>query len=252
MPFNAGIDRVIRRLETRGALDEDDKAAFRALPFGYRTLEPAAYLVREGEPPVHCAVLLSGFAFRHKVTGEGERQILSVHMAGEFLDLQNSFLGVADHNVQMLTRGEVAQIAVPDLLRLVTAHPRLARAMWIDTLIDSAVFREWMVNVGRRPSVSRIAHLLCEFALRLKNTGLAENGRYELPMTQEQLADATALTSVHVNRVLRELGRTGLIARNKRSVEILDWPGLREIGDFSARYLHQEVGGPNPPPHVAA
>jgi CRP-like cAMP-binding protein len=246
--FHEGLDRALRRLETRGTLEDADREAFRALPFAYRPMEPNTYLVREGETPVHCGILLSGFAYRHKITGEGERQILSVHMAGEFLDLQNSFLGVADHNVQILTRAEVAQIAIPELVRLVADHPRLARALWIDTLIDSAVFREWLVNVGRRPSISRIAHLLCELALRLRSAGLADNGRYELPMTQEHLADATGLTAVHVNRVLRELGRTGLIARNKRSVEILDWPGLSGVGDFSMRYLHQEVGGPNPPP----
>jgi CRP-like cAMP-binding protein len=209
-------------------------------------MEPSTYLVREGEPPVHCGVLLAGFAYRHKITGEGERQILSVHMTGEFLDLQNSFLEVADHNVQILTRAEVAQIAIPELMQLISDRPRLARALWIDTLIDSAMFREWLVNVGRRPSISRIAHLLCEFALRLKSAGLAENGRYELPMTQEHLADATGLTAVHVNRVLRELGRKGLIGRDKRSVEILDWPGLRDIGDFSPRYLHPGMEGPDP------
>src|SRR3954469_20963544 len=93
-----GIERVLRRLETRGPLDDGDREAVRSLPFTYRTLEPSAYMVREGEPVEMCAILLSGFPFRHKVTGGGERQILSVHMAGEFLDLQNSFLDVADHN----------------------------------------------------------------------------------------------------------------------------------------------------------
>jgi len=239
-----GIERALRRLEARAPVSDAGKAAVRALPYQYRTLEPAAYLVREGEPPTHCALLLSGFAYRHKVTGEGARQILSVHMSGEFLDLQNSFLAVADHNVQALTRIEAAMVPITALQRLVDVHPDVGRAMWIDTLVDSAIFREWMVNVGRRDSLSRVAHLLCEFALRLEAAGLAKEGVYELPMTQEQLADATALTPVHINRVLKELGRLGLIGRHKRAVSILDWEGLRALGDFGTRYLHLEVGGP--------
>ncbi|MDB5693252.1 MAG: Crp/Fnr family transcriptional regulator [Alphaproteobacteria bacterium] len=244
MDIHPAIGRVIRRFETRAPLTDLDLAAIRALPFTYRTLDAAAYLIREGEPPENCALLLSGFAYRHKVTGEGERQILSVHMTGEFLDMQNSFLDVADHNVQALTRMEVALVPVPALRRLVETHPLVGRAMWIDTLIDSAIFREWIVNVGRRDALSRLAHLLCEFALRLEAAGLAADRRYELPMTQEQLADATGLTAVHINRVLKELGRLGLITRDKRAVEIIDWDRLRSVGDFSARYLHIDGGTP--------
>ncbi len=239
-----GVERVVRRLETRGPLGDDDKDAIRALPLHYRTLEPSSYLVREGEPPEICAVLLTGFAYRHKVTGDGQRQIMSVHMPGEFLDLQNSFLGGRDHNVQALTRCDVATVAVAALRRLVEEHPKVGRAMWIETLIDSAIFREWIVNVGRRDSITRISHLLCEFALRLGAAGLAIEHRYDMPMTQEQIADCTGLTPVHVNRVLKELGRMGLIGREKRSVWILEWDRLQQIGDFNTRYLHLEVGGP--------
>ncbi|MGZ8285841.1 MAG: Crp/Fnr family transcriptional regulator [Allosphingosinicella sp.] len=245
MSVSPGIERVLRRLETRGALSPEDRDAVGALPLNYRTLEPASYLVREGEPPEMCALLLTGFAYRHKVTGDGERQIMSVHMAGEFLDLQNSYLEVADHNVQMLTRCDIAAVPMAALRRLAQDHPAVGRAMWIETLIDAAIFREWIVNVGRRDSISRISHLLCEFALRLEAAGLARDYRYEMPMTQEQIADCTGLTPVHVNRVLKELGRLGLIEREKRSVAILHWERLQEIGDFNTRYLHLESGGPN-------
>ncbi|HEX9932374.1 MAG TPA: Crp/Fnr family transcriptional regulator [Allosphingosinicella sp.] len=240
------IERMVRRLQTRAPLSDADVKAIRALPFTNKTLEAAAYLVREGEPPEVCFLLLSGFAYRHKVTGDGERQILSVHMPGEFLDLQNSLLEVADHNVQALTRAEVATIPIPALRNLAREFPSVAMAMWIDTLVDAAIFREWIVNVGRRDSISRIAHLLCEFALRLQSAGLSEGSRYEMPMTQEQIADAVGLTPVHVNRVLKELGRLALIERDRRAVTIVDWDQLRRIGDFSARYLHMQVGGQTP------
>jgi CRP-like cAMP-binding protein len=240
-----GLERVVRRLETRVRLEADDRSAVLALPVSSRTLEPAGYMVREGEVTEVCILLLSGFAYRHKITGDGQRQILSVHMPGEFLDLHNCLLGLADHNVQALTRCEVATVPVAALRTLADQHPRVGRAMWIDTLIDAAIFREWIVNVGRRDSISRLSHLLCEFALRLEAADLAQDRRYELPMTQEQLADCTGLTPVHVNRVLKELGRLGLINRDKRSVEILEWERLQQIGDFNTRYLHMEAGGPN-------
>ena len=239
-----GIERVLRRLESRVPLSLEDRAAVQALPLHHRSLQPASYLVREGETPETCALLLSGFAYRHKVTSAGERQIMSVHMPGEFLDLQNSFLEVADHNVQMLTQCEVATVPVAALRKLALDHPLVGRAMWIETLIDAAVFREWIVNVGRRDSISRISHLLCEFAIRLEAAGLARNHRYDMPMTQEQIADCTGLTPVHVNRVLKELGRMGLIERDKRAVAIVQWDRLKDIGDFNTRYLHFEAGGP--------
>lgn len=239
-----GIERVVRRLESRIPLTEVEREAIRRVPVTRRTVDAASYLLREGEAPTTCAVLLSGFAYRHKVTGDGGRQILSVHMPGEFLDLQNSFLAIADHNVQALTRCEVAMLPVAALRALSDAHPRIALAMWIDTLIDASIFREWIVNVGQRDATSRIAHLLCEFALRLHAAGLAEERTYELPMTQEQIADAVGLTPVHVNRVLQALGRTSLIERDKRAVTILDWDALRDVGDFNSRYLHFQAGGP--------
>ena len=238
------LERVVRRLETRAPLDAEDRAAVHALSFTHRTLEPASYMVREGDSVEACIILLTGFAYRHKVTGEGQRQIMSVHMPGEFVDLQNCLLGLADHNVQTLTRCDVAMVPVTALRQLTEARPRVGRAMWIDTLIDAAIFREWIVNVGRRDSMSRLAHLLCEFALRLEAAGLARDRHYELPMTQEQLADCTGLTPVHVNRVLKEMGRRELIERDKRSVNIVDWDRLRQIGDFNTRYLHMEAGGP--------
>jgi CRP-like cAMP-binding protein len=108
-------------------------------------------------------------------------------------------------------------------------------------LIDASIFREWVVNVGRRDSRARVAHLLCEFSLRLEAAGLARNHRYELPMTQEQLADAVGLTAVHVNRVLKQLGEDGLITRDRRTITIEDWQRLRDVGDFNERYLHHDA-----------
>jgi CRP-like cAMP-binding protein len=110
--------------------------------------------------------------------------------------------------------------------------------MWYDTLVDASVFREWILNIARRDARTRIAHVLCEFGVRLEAQGLGERSSYEFPMTQEQLADVTALTPVHVNRSLQALEVEGLIARTVRFVAVSDWSKLAAAGDFDEAYLH--------------
>lgn len=183
-------------------------------------------------------MLLSGFAFRSKVVGNGGRQILSVHIPGEVLDLQHAFLGIADHSIQMLTDGDVAFVAAEAVYQIAIAHPVIGRAMWLETLAEGSIFREWIANIGRRDAKSRVAHLLCEIAVRLHSAGLITGNRYELPMTQEQLGDATGLTPVHVNRTLQKLCSDRLITRDKRSITIQDWKSLSGAGDFNPGYLH--------------
>jgi CRP-like cAMP-binding protein len=234
------FEKMTRRMESRWPLTDADRQALLTLQHSVRKLPAGAHLVRDGDPPEQCSLLLSGYAYRYKLTGDGARQIVSLHVAGEFVDLQNSLLPVSDHSVQTLTEAEVAFVPLQAMREITLAYPAVGRAMWIDTLIDSSIFREWVVNVGRRDSRARVAHILCEFSLRLEAAGLARDHRYELPMTQEQLADAVGLTSVHVNRVLRQLGEEGLISRDRRSITIEDWQRLRAVGDFNERYLHHD------------
>lgn len=229
---------LLRKLESRALLDDDDRAAVLAMPYRRQMVERETYFVREGERPERSCLLLSGFAFRQKLTSEGVRQILSLHIAGDFVDLQGVMLNLSDHNVQALTRCELAIVARGDIRALARAHPTVAMAMWTDTLIDASIFREWVVNVGRRDALTRVAHLLCEIARRMEAAGLADRLHYEMPMNQEQLADATGLTPVHVNRMLRDLDRSGLIVRTNRMILIRDWEGLSELADFNENYLH--------------
>jgi len=236
------LELLCRKLATHHPLSRQDEAAVLALPYKLRTMEAQSYLVREGDRPEICAVLIAGYAFRHKLTGDGARQIVSLHIPGEALDFQNLFLAEADHNVQMLTRGQVAEVHMADMEKLALGPAGLGQAILIANLVEASIFREWTLNIGRRDSRSRIAHLLCEFAARLTAQELQEEAHFELPMTQEQLADATGLTPVHVNRVLKGLQAEGLIARNRRSISFPDWRRLREVADFNSRYLHLASG----------
>ena len=232
------LHALVRKLRQHAELSAEDRNALLALPFKLRVLDPSAYVVREGDPPGYCAVLVSGFAFRQKLTGDGARQIVALHIPGDAVDFQTLFLDVADHSVQALTRAEFAFMPNAELRELARSRAGVAHAILVTTLIEASIFREWVLNVGRRNARTRMAHLLCEFAVRLEEQGLAEEYRYELPMTQEHLADALGLTPVHVNRTLRALETEGLIARSRRLVAIPDWERLREAGDFNRRYLH--------------
>ena len=237
------LEPMLRKIEYRNKLSGEDRAALLALPFVVKSFERHQYVVRDRELATHSCVLLSGFAVRSKIVIGGSRQILSIHIKGETVDLQNSLLRIADHSVQMLTPGKVAMIPREEMLRIAFDRPAIGKLMWQDTLVDASIFREWIANVGRRDARTRIAHLLCEFSLRLKVAGMGEQTGYELPMSQEQLGDATGLTSVHVNRTIKALERDGLITRvSPRSIHIGDWRKLAETGDFDSNYLHLPAG----------
>lgn len=232
---------LVRRWSKHTDLSPEDQSAILALPFTRKRFGKDGYMVREGQRTTDCSLLLKGFAFRQKLLRNGSRQIISIHIPAEFVDLQNGLLGIADHNVQSLDGSEALVIPRGALLDVAKASPAVRTAMWIDTLIDASIFREWVVNVGRRDSRARIAHLLCELVLRLKKIGAGDGGAYDFPLTQEQLADATGLTAVHTNRTLQSLRKDGLIQLSAKSLSVLDWERLKEVADFDELYLHQNL-----------
>jgi CRP-like cAMP-binding protein len=229
---------LLEKLERWFPIDGADRDALLALPVRSVAFRPREYIVREGDSPQHASLMLSGYSFRHKIAGNGGRQVFSIHMKGDLADLQNSFLGKADHNLQALSHVEVGLIPIEAIQEIAFARPMIGRALWFDTLVDASIFREWTLNVGRRDALTRAAHLLCEFALRLEFAGLGEKSNYELPMTQEQLADALGLTPVHTNRTLKALRADGFITLTARAIRIEDWGRLAEVGDFDDAYLH--------------
>lgn len=235
---NSGLSVFLKKLQARATLSSVDCAALLALPYKIKRLDRHDFIVREGDRPRDSCILLSGYAIRHKTAGNGGRQIFSIHMRGDAVDLHNALLGRADHGLEMLSGGEVAYIPVQAIRDLAFSHPAVGQAMWLETLVDAAIFREWTLNVGQRDARSRMAHMLCEFALRLELAGLGETEQYELPMTQEELADTLALSPIHVSRTLKVLADEDLVERTRRSVKILDWHALVKVGDFDSSYLH--------------
>jgi CRP-like cAMP-binding protein len=231
-------DGLIAKLDRLAPLSAEDVTRLRDLTI--RTERFARYrsLIREGERPDHCCLLVDGFAARSKQTLKGSRQIVSFHLPGDLLDIQHLLLSRADHSVETITSATIGWIPKAELLRLAWERPTIGQALWKDCLIDASIFREWVLNVGRRDAKARIAHMLCEFVARCRASGLGDENTFELPMTQSLIADATGLTAVHVNRSLRLLDADGVIARTRNQFRIVDWNGLREIADFDPAYLH--------------
>jgi len=229
----------VRKLLSHSRLSTDDQAAIAALPFSLRTLEPDAYILNEGERAKICPVLLSGFAYRQKVSADGGRQIVALKIPGDPLDFQSLYLERADHNLQALTKVELAVFSLQDLEALVAPRPSLARSVLVDILIEASIGREWLLNIGRRNALARLAHLLCELHYRVGQIAGDPLDGFELPLTQEQLADLLGLTPVHINRTIKTLEEKGAVKRVSRRLTIGDVATLRRIAEFSDVYLHR-------------
>jgi CRP-like cAMP-binding protein len=234
----ADSNPIIRKLETVFSLSDGEREAILALPVQEKQIGPRQEIVREGSRPTRSFVVLDGVACAFKITGEAKRQILAFHIVGDIPDLQSLHLEKLDISVSTISPCKVAFIQHEVLLEVCGRHPRLASAMWRETLVYSSIFREWVANIGRREAYSRAGHLLCEFVVRLRAMGLASEYSCDFPMTQEDLADAMGISVVHVNRVLQELRKRDLIQLAQGSLTVLDWPRLKETGDFDPGYLH--------------
>ena len=229
---------LIRKLESILVLSDEERDVLRNVSGTIKTVGPRQDLVREGDRPHECCLVLEGFVYRYKLTEEGKRQIFSFHIPGDIPDLQSLHIDVMDHSLAALTATKALFIPHETVCDLMRRCPRIGDAFWRDTLIDAAVFREWIMNLGRREAYGRMAHLLCEFYVRLKAVGLTNGDACDLPFTQAELADATGLSAVHVNRTLQELRGEGLIALRAGSLTVLDWERLKEAGEFDPAYLH--------------
>ena len=199
---------------------------------------PNENIVREGDRPKNCNLLLEGWVCRYKSTAEGKRQILSFQFPGDLYDTQSFILDEMDHSISTLSPCKVGLIPHETMAGITEDYPRIARALWKETLVDASVFREWTLNVGGRQSYARMAHLMCEIFVRLRVVGLARGQTIDWPITQIEFGDALGITAVHVNRTLQELRADGIITLKDGTLVIDDWERLQTAGQFDQRYLH--------------
>ncbi len=222
----------------RSALDEDDRRALEEAVGEVRTYASRQLLARAGAPLTASTLLLDGFICRYMDDREGYRQIVAVHVPGDFVDLHGFPMKRLDHDVATIGPVRVAEFSHEALEKIVEDRPRLTRLMWFSTLIDASMHREWIFRLGRLGAEGRVAHFFCELNARLEMVGLAANGRFELPLTQADLGEACGITGVHVNRVLRVLREQGLMTFRQNAVELHDRKRLAALAEFEPAYLY--------------
>lgn len=203
-------------------------------------VEADVELVRQDEISHQSLLLEQGWACRYGALPDGRRQILALHVSGDFVDLQSFPLKRMDHTVATLSRCRIAVYPHENLRQLSETMPHLTRLLWMATLIDAAILRQWLLGAGQRSALERAAHLICELFTRLDVVGAAPDGLFSLPLTQAELGDALGVSQVHANRVVGELRSRGLVTWRDETVRILDWPGLQALAEFDPTYLMLE------------
>lgn len=235
---------LVAKLAMAADLREEDVQGLIALCRSERTIGAKKHILSQGDRPEHVHVILEGWAARYRTLSDGSRQIVAFLIPGDFCDLHYGALAHADHGIFALTRCRVAYVSSADLEAVISAHSKLTKALQWAALVDEATLREWIVNLGRRDAFERIAHLLCELHARMQMVGLVRDNQMTFPVTQSELADATGLTAVHVNRTLQRLREEKLIKLANRNLTILDLGALQTAAGFSADYLHLRRRGP--------
>jgi CRP-like cAMP-binding protein len=226
------IEMMIRKLRLHSELVQDDLSALRSIVTPVKYFPQDVVIVREGDISTQSCVLMSGFAYRSKVSEHGKRQILSFHIAGDMPDLQGLLLKKMDHDLTTLSPAQVGFMSHLALRRVIAARPSLGLALWRETLLDSVTFRQWIVNLGTRTAAGRVAYLIAELHQRLGTMGLVKDEQFSFPVTQSKLAEALGLSIVHINRVLQSFRAQGVLDFRKQVVTLRDIEKIVELGGF--------------------
>jgi CRP-like cAMP-binding protein len=229
--------KLLAKLRLRDRVSEHEAGVLRKAVACVAHHPAGHVLVEEGKPLNFSILLTDGVVARYKDLAEGQRQITELHVPGDFVDLHGYLLKRLEHSVGALTPVTVAMVPHKALTAITETEPHLTRMLWLTTQIDAAIQRERILSLGRRTAVARIAHILCELFHRLRAVELTGGTRFDLPITQADLADATGLTGVHVNRMLRELRSKKLVTFRSGVVDIHDLEGLEQCAEFDPAYL---------------
>lgn len=232
------MDLLVTKLEKRDKLSPAEKMVLAQGLATPRFFKAGQDLVRDGSRPKESTLLIDGMCGRYNTLMDGRRQITALHIGGDFLDLHSFLLKVMDHSVVALTDCKVVNVAHEYLQHITETQPHLTRMLWLSTVIDASINRQWIVTMGRLASNAQFAHLICELRVRLGIIGEADDTGFDFPLTQTEVADVLGLSLVHVNRVVQELRREELISWSGRRIGILDWDRLCKLAEFDPGYLH--------------
>lgn len=228
---------LIAKLERRDRLPSVEKSVLDALLDPPRAYPPGAAIISPGERPGRSTLLLSGITARQNVMMDGSRSFTQLNIAGDFVDLHSLLMQQMDHGVVAITDCVVSTAPHQKIVETIAAHPHLGRLLWLDTVIDGAIHRQWLHRAGRQPALGRMAHLICEMEARCAVVGLAGDDGFDLPLSQTQFADCLGLSTVHANRTLMELRRLQVVDWRAAHIRILDRERLEAIAEFDPTYL---------------
>lgn len=233
------IDPLVRKLTQFGPLLDSQRRMLEEFPLRIERVKAGQDVLCDYDGSKNCVLLLEGAVFRYRMVADDHRQIMFFHFQGDILDLDTMFLGGRADRICALTSASVALLS-HNALREWTRHdPHLTSLLWQDTLVNAAISREWVVNVGRRTAYGRISHLVCEVVIRMRAAGLGTATNGYLPIESGHLADSVGLSPVHVQRVLLQFDRDGLIELCDKTFRVLDLARLKKAAGFDANYLHQ-------------
>lgn len=234
-------NRFIKKLCGLADLSTGDVERLEQLTSNPRPFVARQDLIREGDQTGPMFVMIEGWACRYKILPDGGRQIMAFMMPGDACDLHIKLLAEMDHGIQAITPAMVVMVSQDDMQSIMQEHPQIANAMYAAQLIDEGIMRAWIVSMGRRSSLERVAHLICELYLRARNIGLTDANEFSLPLSQVVLSDALGMTPVHINRILKELRIAEAMSLKRGSLTITDPQKMTRIAGFDENYLHRRL-----------
>lgn len=234
------LQLFLDRLTSRSLLTEEEQQAILSLPGQAEQVRPNRDFVRQGERVDHACLIVAGMVGRFEQDRDGSRQITAMHIPGDMCDLHSVVQPLKTSALQALSITTILRVPHSSIRDTAERFPAVALALWRDCMVDASILSEWVMNVGRRDARARIAHLLCEMATRVGAVHDTDDVVFDFPATQMQIADATALTSVHVNRSLQQLRMEGLVEWRTGVVRLPRWKDLTAAAHFDPAYLHMD------------
>lgn len=229
---------LANHLSCFGSLPDEDRAIFAKLDVQVREVSRLRDLLRQGDHPTNVVIVLSGLLYRHTLGPEGARQVHSFCLPTEAPCLETLYIDYMDNNLGAVVDSTVGLIPHEQIYRIIDERPEARKLLWRQTLVQGAIFRQWLVRNSNLPAHASLAHFFCEMFTRARAAGQIEGNEMRLPLTQELVAEALGLTGVHVNRTIQVLRSTGVVEWRSGTLVVHDWERLKDMADFDDRYLH--------------
>lgn len=230
------VDRLIAKLNLRDELSSRERDLLASVLEPERHHPNGVDLIRPGARPDHATLLVSGFCGRYGILRDGRRVFSAIQVAGDFIDLFGLLIPQLDYGVVALTPCVTSAVSHERLRRITEDQPHLTRLLWLETALEGAVHREWLLGMSQDAG-GRLARFLCEMITRLELVGLVADDAFDLPLTQGQLGQVLGMTAVHLSRTIKALRATGLVEWKGHHLRVLDRERLMEAGQFDPTYL---------------